>query len=292
MKVPLLLCLLLEVVASDVATTGIKHSGGLAEDHKPAVATESVEDEAINSDVPDAGDDLPAYNGSHHMPFGGDYPYGDLHKFHGEDGMANRYNTDYSNDDYLYGDEPWYKRLLRKHGWILNYITGVLLVFLFWSFVQFHKDPVKNWWGRRVAAARYKRAKKDDSIEQAGEDPTAGSEDEPTFFETLKLAFTKDPTTKCVVEGVGGKAITMDVRIGSLQKVSELPFLLQEGCRYSGNGELAALSLVDLWLKDRAQISFTLPNGQQQAVGKATTTPAMVRKAKTFKVIILPQTTR
>ena len=71
------------------------------------------------------------------------------------------------------------------------------------------------------------------------------------------------------------------------------PFFLQEACKYSGVGEVAALSLVDAWLKERATISLVLPGAGQSArvVGKGTS-PADVRRAKSFKVTVLPQATR
>lgn len=200
-----------------------------------------------------------------------------------------------SNEDYgYYGDENFFQKMIRTHGWVLNYITVVLVLMLVWSFIRFHQDGVKNWWGRRRAAARYKRAKKDDSLADAAEagDNLSGAEEEPTFMETLKASFTKDRSSKCTVDlGSGAKTVTMDAQLGTLEKVSELPFLLQQACRYSGNGELAALSLVDLWLHDRARIQLTQPNGNSHVVGTQTT-PIMIRRARSFRITILPQTTR
>ena len=150
-----------------------------------------------------------------------------------------------------------------------------------------------NFWRRRKAAARYKRHKKDDAISAATEEGEGGGEEEPTFYETLTAALTRDARVEATIDAtsVGGKSHTIDAHVSTLEKVSELPFLLQESCRYSGVGELAAISLVDQWLHDRARITFTDTSGRSTEVGRGVT-PGAIRKAKAFKVVLLPQTTR
>ena len=254
----------------------------------PGTTTETPTDDTVADPTEDFDpammDHFPNFNHS-----GGLGGYGGMpHDLYGHDGIGSDYEFPY-NSDYGYGQ----KNFLERHERAFHYLTIVLCLFLLWSFVTFHKDGVKNWWDRRRAAARYKRAKKDDSVspaEEAGE--FAGSDEEPTFMETIYATFTRDKSTKVTVEMEGGKTHQMDAQIGALQKVSELPFFLQQGCRYSGNGELAALSLVDLWLHDRARITLSLQqNGEAHTVGK-TTTANMVRRARSFKVVILPQATR
>ena len=102
-----------------------------------------------------------------------------------------------------------------------------------------------------------------------------------------------DTHVKCTVElGDGGRSHTIDANVSKLEKVSELPFYLQDACRYSGIGEVAALSLVDLWLKERALIHLVPAGGAaSRLVGKGST-PQDVRRAKAFKIVILPPTTR
>ena len=183
---------------------------------------------------------------------------------------------------------------------IFDVILVVLVLYLILHFYRFHKDGVQNWWRRRVAAARYKKMKKHDTeegesveLEPTVEGHLSGPEDEPTFMETLKLTLTRDKTVPCTID-LGGNAFkpqTIDANVGKLEKVSELPFFLQEACRSSGHGELAALSLVDLWLKERAVIELIQPDGRTKAAGKGCT-PSEARRAKGFKVTILPQSTR
>ena len=180
---------------------------------------------------------------------------------------------------------------------LFDVILVLSVLFLVVSCIRFHYDGVKNWWRRRVAAARYKRMKKSDTESGAvmEVEPAAyasGPEDEPTFMETLKASITRDKQVTCVIDlGAGAKAHTIDASVGQLEKVSELPFHLQDACRYSGIGEVAALSLVDLWLKERALLELVRAEGGTKVVGKGTT-PAEVRRAKSFKVTILPQSTR
>ena len=119
-------------------------------------------------------------------------------------------------------------------------------------------------------------------------------EEAPSFYETLTQGLlSRETRVECVVD-TGSNAVkpfTIDAHVSTLEKVSELPFLLQASCQRSGVGELAALSLVDLWLHDRARIQLTEPSGMQREVGKGTT-PAMCRRAKGFHVTILPPSTR
>ena len=183
---------------------------------------------------------------------------------------------------------------------VFDVILVLCVLFLILSFLRFHKQPVQDWWRRRVAAARYKKMKKHDTEEGDSAvdalEPSAeasGPEDEPTFMETLKLTLTRDKMVPCTID-LGGHAFkpqTIDASVGKLEKVSELPFFLQDACRSSGHGELAALSLVDLWLKERAVIELVQGEGRTKAAGKGCT-PAEVRRAKGFKVTILPQSTR
>jgi len=205
--------------------------------------------------------------------------------------------TDY-NSDYEYPDfrPKWYELTNERKRTLLNALTIVLVAFLIISFIRFHLDGVKNWWRRRVAAARYKRHKKDDTseLETAHDDAyMSGAEDEPSIFETLKASLTRDVTASCTIDlGTGGATHTIDASVGKLEKVSELPFFLQEACRFSGVGELAALSLVDLWLKHRALIEVVPAGGGSPAEVGPGTTPLAVRRAKSFRVTILPQSTR
>ena len=164
--------------------------------------------------------------------------------------------------------------------------TSVFLAYL-------HSDSLKAFWRRRKAAARYKRSKKNDTggeSEEAGMD--CAEEDEPSFYETLTATFTGDKRVECTVDlGTGSATHKIDAYVSTLEKVSELPFLLQESCKRSGIGELAALSLVDSWIHERARIQLVEPSGAEREVGR-TVTPAMCLRAKAFKVTILPPTTR
>ena len=213
---------------------------------------------------------------------------------HGNDFLSS-YKHMY-DDDVPYYDSfkpKWYELTYERKHFILNVITAALLLFLAVSCFRFHLDGIKNWWRRRVAAAQYKKMKKDDNDKERGDPEDAPA---PTFLETLRATFTRDATRPCVVD-IGYTTHTIDVSCSALQKVSELPFILQEACRYSGVGEVAALSLVDLWLKERAIVQYVPLNGNGPVeVGKGAVaqgiTPAEVRKAKSYKVTILPQTTR
>ena len=59
-------------------------------------------------------------------------------------------------------------------------------------------------------------------------------------------------------------------------------------------GELAALSLVDLYLNQRAKLEYVdARTGEHRIVGKASeTSPSMLLAAKAFRITILAQTTR
>jgi hypothetical protein len=179
---------------------------------------------------------------------------------------------------------------------LLDGIFWGIVLFLIASFVNLHLDSLKAFWRRRKTAARYKRSKKTDvEASAAGLDNaelSGAEDDEPTFYETLTATFTSDKRAECVVDlGSGSKTHTIDAYVSTLEKVSELPFLLQENCKRSGVGELAALSLVDLWIHERAQIILTDASGKTLEVGRETT-PSQVRRAKTFRVNILPPPTR
>lgn len=208
------------------------------------------------------------------------------------DDMPYSWDSDPANP-YLSQQSYWqrfihaYSDFMDNHG---RLILILIILFLVVSSFRFRKDLVQNWWRRRKAAARYKRAKKQDGGDYL-EAADSSTEDDPSVWETFCQSFTKDKGVECMVDLGDGKTQKIDAQVGQLEKVSELPFMLQEACRYSGNGQLAALSLVDLWLRDRARLQFTDASGAVQTVDKETT-PSMLRRAKGFKVTILPQATR
>ena len=196
------------------------------------------------------------------------------------------------------GDRPWGHPGKRPSE---DTSTGQLLVdlalvalglILAVSCLRLHLEGIRSWWRRRVAAARYKRAKKEDGAD----DLDASHDDDdvaPTFVQTLLASFTRDTQVPCTIDlGSGAKAVTIDACVASLERVSELPFLLQHACRFSGLAELAALSLVDLWLQRRATIHLVpAKGGPEREVGKGVE-PQDVRRAKSFRVTVLPPSTR
>ena len=193
-----------------------------------------------------------------------------------------------------YGDTVKLFGYFRVNKLYLDILTAVLVLFLILSIVRFHWDGILAFWRRRKAAARYKRNKKDDGLSVAQEDggDDAG-EEEPTLMETIKAVLMRDERAQCTIDStsVGGRSYTIDAHVSTLEKVSELPFLLQESCRYSGVHELKAISLVDQWLHDRARITLTDAAGKQHEVGR-NVTPGMIRRARSFRVVLLPQNTR
>ena len=152
----------------------------------------------------------------------------------------------------------------------------------------------------RPSRAQYKRVKKHEGLtpaDESGPDTMSGGEDEEIgLLEVVTSSFTSDASVPCVVDLGDGKATrTCEAYVGTLEKVSELPFMLTEACRASGDPELGALSLVDLYLKDRIKLEYTSGSGKGEVkkVGKfGETTPDMLLKAKGFRVTVLAQTTR
>ena len=195
------------------------------------------------------------------------------------------------------GDRPWGHPGKRPSSedtgqLLVDLVLIACVLFLVVSCVRFNLEGMRSWWRRRVAAARYKRAKKEDSAD----DLDASHDDDdvtPTFVQTLLASFTRDTQVPCTIDlGSGAKAVTIDACVASLERVSELPFLLQHACRFSGLSELAALSLVDLWLQRRATIHLVPANGgPEREVGKGVE-PYDVRRAKSFRVTVLPPSTR
>jgi hypothetical protein len=239
--------------------------------------------------------------GNHPLNGVAGYPYGFNSNHSTEDFDEAAFNHSFLRQHHVYDDSdfddsderPWYNNQR-----FLSYVNIAIVLFLVISCARFHKDGVQNWWRRRVAAARYKRMKKDDSSPDAEQELdsapyVSGSEDEPTFFETLRATISADAQVPCTVDlGDGAGVHTIDASVAKLEKLSELPFCVQDACKVSGVPQLSALSLVDLWLKQRAVI-YLLPAGGGAPVeaGKGVT-PKDVRRAKGFRVTILPQSTR
>jgi len=228
-------------------------------------------------DLGGLGDTDPEYNFDHNK-FGGD----------------SNYNFD---DDYGFGKPTLFQRfqrLLNDHQYL---VWTVLILLAVAPYLRFGWDNIQTWWKRRKAATRYKRMKKADvggEMEMAAaDDAESDPGDEPSFFEVLCASVTSDKTVTCTIvdQCYDSKPRKIDVAAGSLEKVTELPFLLQEACRGSGIGELAALSLVDLWLKQRAQLQYTSASGANVLFDK-TTTVTQLRRAKSFRVTILPPNQR
>ena len=92
---------------------------------------------------------------------------------HGNDFLSS-YKHMY-DDDVPYYDSfkpKWYELTYERKHFILNVITAALLLFLAVSCFRFHLDGIKNWWRRRVAAAQYKKMKKDDNDKERGDPRT------------------------------------------------------------------------------------------------------------------------
>jgi len=234
------------------------------------------------------------------LPFHGGHDFGD-----GDfGGKLGNYGDDFGNskfNDWRGGgfDSYGYDWKQRWAHYVSNGLTGILIVFVaifVLNTIAYRKHDVIMWWRRRRLAAKYKRVKAD----AAGPDTAAelsGAEDDEDLgmLEIVTSSFTADKSVECVVDLGDGKGThTCDAYdMEKLEKLSELPFVLAESCRRSGDVELAAVSLVDLYLKDRLRLEYTSASGEVKAVGKhGTTTPAMIRAAKSFRVTVLAPTTR
>ena len=177
-------------------------------------------------------------------------------------------------------------------------LNGILIVFIaifVLNTIFYRKHDVMMWWRRRRLAAKYKRVKADAAGPDTAAELSGAEDDDLGMLEVVTASFTADKSVECVVDLGDGKGThTCDAYdMEKLEKISELPFILADACRRSGNVELGAISLVDLYLKDRLRMQFTSAAGELKTVGKAnTTTPAMIRAAKGFRVTILAQTTR
>ena len=114
------------------------------------------------------------------------------------------------------------------------------------------------------------------------------------LLEVVTGTFTSDRSVECVVDLADGKpSRKVEAFVGDLEKISELPFMLTDSFRRSGDLELASMSLVDMYLKDRVKLEYITPKGETKTVGKASeTTPAALLSATGFRVTVLPPTTR
>lgn len=245
---------------------------------------------------------------------------------------ADDYKWD-SKYDYL-GQMDWKHRWMDRAYHALTIICILIIASWVLQFIMYRKHDVLEWIKRRRMAAKvparahvtcglrrlppipvtdrvrscpvlpqYKRVKKHEGLapaDEAGPDTMSGGEsggeEEIGLLEIVTSSFTSDASVPCVVDLGDGKATrTCEAYVGTLEKVSELPFMLTEACRASGDPELGALSLVDLYLKDRIKLEYTSGsgNGDVKKVGKyGETTPDMLLKAKGFRVTVLAQTTR
>ena len=221
---------------------------------------------------------------------------------------------DYDHDKWLadWKRRQWWDTAKEKGMHSLTIVAGaVLAIFLLQLLQPFYFD-LKAWWHKRKAAARYKRIKKD-AAELDEQDMSGGEEDvrayyyapalttlthanlsQVPFMEVLSSTFSSDKYVDCAVDlGDGKPPRTCPAFVGDLDRISELPFKLQEACKRSGDNELAALSLVDLYLKGRVMLQYVSKAGELKIIGKASeTSPAMLLAAKGFRVTVLPPTTR
>ena len=206
---------------------------------------------------------------------------------------------DYKDSDYKWnggGYNSWNQP--RWQEYVSKGLNGILIVFIAMfvlNTIAYRKHDVMMWWRRRRLAAKYKRVKADASGPDTAAELSGAEDDDLGMLEVVTASFTADKSIECVVDLGDGKGThTCDAYdMEKLEKISELPFILADACRRSGNVELAAISLVDLYLKDRLRMQFTSAAGELKTVGKAnTTTVAMIRAAKGFRVTILAQTTR
>ena len=183
----------------------------------------------------------------------------------------------------------------------LTIVAGaVLAIFLLQLLQPFYFD-LKAWWHKRKAAARYKRIKKD-AAELDEQDMSGGEEDVRAYFTMLlhsrrsrmqtfrrfplwRSSRPPSPLTSTSIAPSTSATASRHARapafVGDLDRISELPFKLQEACKRSGDNELAALSLVDLYLKGRVMLQYVSKAGELKIIGKASeTSPAMLLAAR------------
>lgn len=178
-------------------------------------------------------------------------------------------------------------------------IAAFIILSAMFNCLNYHKEDIKAWWRRRHLAAKYKRVKKVDSAEQELESSASGGElsggeDDMGLLEVVTATFTPDRSVPVTIDLGDGKAPkTCEAYVADLEKVSQLPFLLADACRRSGDPALGAFSLVDLYLKDRVRLEYAKgTTGEMKPVGKfGLTTPDMLLAARSFKATVLPQTT-
>ena len=102
-------------------------------------------------------------------------------------------------------------RIAERKKFVLDVVSVVLILIILVSCFRFHIDGVKNWWRRRVAAARYNRLKKSD-------------------VEMLKASFKRDTHVTCSIDLGGYQSHTIDASVSQLEKTSEL-------CAWTRRGE-------------------------------------------------------
>ena len=191
-------------------------------------------------------------------------------------------------------DEFKFDMKYRTKETVMKYLANGLLVLLvsycLLTLFRPYGADIVAFWRRRRMAAKYKRVKKNESDAEL-----SASEEEIGLFEVVASSLTADKYLDCVVDlGDAKPARTCSVDVADLERTSELVFKIADGLKASGDIELAAVSLVDLYLKDRVRLEYVAAKGgDTKLVGKANvTTPDMLRNAKSFRVTVLPQTTR
>lgn len=248
--------------------------------------------------------------------FGPHFPYDDFDgttfpgfNHTGSDFKYNPSNYKYNPKDYKFDDDSWNgfgydwkRRWMERASHALTIVAVLIIAAWVLQFITYRKYDVMEWIRRRRMAAKYKRVKKHEGLATADEGPDtmsggeSGGEEDIGLLEVVASSFSADESVPCTVDlGDGKPAKTCEAYVGTLEKVSELPFMLSEACRRSGDPELGAFSLVDLYLKDRIKLEYVsgAGNGETKRVGKyGETTPSMLLKAKSFKVTVLQPTTR
>jgi hypothetical protein len=219
--------------------------------------------------------------------------YGDI-----DHGMPFKDMPKYTPPEKTWKDRWLYRDKLYRYdyggtfmSYLANVILGVFIAYLLVSTIQYRKHDVISYWRRRIMAAKYKRVKKS----AAGSDgELSGGEEDVPFLEVVTSTFTADKSCECAINlGEGKAARVCQVYVQDIEKTSELVFLISEGFRRSGDVELSSISLVELFFKDRVKMEYVAFSGDLKEVGKAAvTTPEMLRAAKSFRVTILPPTTR
>ena len=204
----------------------------------------------------------------------GDYAYGD--------GSAGFDDTLWSDEDESLWDRfgTWFRPEV-----LLAFVVFVCLV----QAIHYRLPDIKACWRRRAAAAKYKRIKQGPE----GAELAAADEEDLGVLEVLTASLAGDETVGVEVDLGDGTVRKCNAYISHIEKISELPFILNDACKHSSDGELQALSLVDLYLASRLKLQYVAASGSTMDVGKfGTTTPAMLLGARSFKVFVLPQTTR